>query len=85
VVFGDGDMIRPEHKIKFYQLLGGGLKDAGWNREHMPKNRLAIIPDHTHDEAFAHMRMAETVLPFLNGERGTKSSAEQAKAQPPRK
>ncbi|HMI83742.1 MAG TPA: alpha/beta hydrolase [Polyangiaceae bacterium] len=66
LVFGDGDMIRPEHEIKFYQLLGGGLKDAGWNREHMPKNRLAIIPDQTHYEAFANTRMAETVLPFFN-------------------
>src|SRR6185503_7473444 len=42
LVFGDADMIRPEHEVKFYQLLGGGLKDAGWNRESMAKNRLAI-------------------------------------------
>jgi pimeloyl-ACP methyl ester carboxylesterase len=67
LVFGDADMIRPEHEIKFYQLLGGGLRDAGWMREHMPKNRLAVIPDMTHYEAFANTRMAETVMPFLNG------------------
>ncbi len=24
LVFGDSDMYRPEHVIKFYQLLGGG-------------------------------------------------------------
>ena len=85
LVFGDADMIRPEHEIKFYQLLGGGLKDAGWNRENMPKNRLAIVPDVTHYEAFATPRVAETVLPFLNGERNPKSWADQVKAQPPRK
>src|SRR4029079_2253934 len=45
LVFGDADMVRPEHEIRFYQLLGGGLKDAGWNRESMPRNRLAILPD----------------------------------------
>ena len=45
LVYGDADMVRPEHEIKFYQLLGGGLKDAGWNRENMPRNRLAILPD----------------------------------------
>jgi pimeloyl-ACP methyl ester carboxylesterase len=67
LVFGDADMIRPEHQIKFYQLLGGGLKDAGWNRENMPKNRLAIIPDLTHYDVFTSSRMAETVMPFLNG------------------
>jgi pimeloyl-ACP methyl ester carboxylesterase len=85
LVFGDADMIRPEHEIKFYQLLGGGLKDAGWNRENMSKNRLAILPDVTHYEAFATPRMAETVLPFLNGESGAKTWAEQVKAQPPKK
>ena len=41
LVYGDADMIRPEHIVQFYQLLGGGLKDAGWQREHMSQNRLA--------------------------------------------
>jgi pimeloyl-ACP methyl ester carboxylesterase len=81
LVFGDSDMIRPEHEIKFYQLLGGGLKDAGWNREAMPRNRLAILPDVTHYEMFATPRLAETVLPFLNGQSGARSWADQVKAQ----
>jgi pimeloyl-ACP methyl ester carboxylesterase len=85
LAFGDADMIRPEHQVKFYQLLGGGLKDAGWNRENMPKNRLAIIPDMTHYEAFASNRAAATVLPFLNGQSGVKSWGENAKAQPAKK
>jgi pimeloyl-ACP methyl ester carboxylesterase len=67
LVFGDADGIRPEHAVKFYQLLGGGLRDAGWNRENMSRNRLAIIPDMTHYEAFSTSRVAETVLPFLDG------------------
>jgi pimeloyl-ACP methyl ester carboxylesterase len=77
LVFGDSDMFRPEHIVKFYQLLGGGLKDPGWMRENMPKNRLAIIPDVTHYELFAAPIFAETVLPFLNGKTGAKSWAEQ--------
>ena len=44
LIYGDSDMIRPEHIVEFYQKLGGGLKDAGWMREHMSKNRLAILP-----------------------------------------
>ena len=67
LVFGDSDMIRPEHIVSFYQLLGGGLKDAGWQREHMSKNRLAILPDLTHYEVFASPVFASTVLPFLSG------------------
>jgi len=77
LVYGDSDMIRPEHIVDFYQLLGGGLKDAGWMREHMSRNRLAILPDLTHYEAFMAPQMAHTVVPFLNGQSGMKSWAEQ--------
>ena len=70
LVYGDGDMFRPEHIVKFYQLLGGGLKDAGWQREHMSKNQLAILPDLTHYEMFMAPQLARTVLPFLDGKSG---------------
>jgi len=68
LVYGDADMIRPEHAVSFYQLLGGGLKDAGWTREHMSRNRLAILPDLTHYEMGAAPILAPTVLPFLDGQ-----------------
>lgn len=67
LIFGDSDSIRLEHQLKFYQLLGGGRGDAGWNREMMPPNRLAIVPDMTHYEAFAATRVADIALPFLDG------------------
>jgi pimeloyl-ACP methyl ester carboxylesterase len=79
LVYGDSDMIRPEHIVSFYQLLGGGLKDAGWMREHMSRNRLAILPDLTHYEMFAAPVLATTVLPFLNGESGARSWSEQVR------
>lgn len=71
LVFGDSDMYRPEHVVKFYQLLGGGLRDAGWQREHMSKNRLAIIPGATHYDIFLSPQLPATVMPFLNGESST--------------
>jgi pimeloyl-ACP methyl ester carboxylesterase len=70
LVYGDSDMIRLDHVVEFYNLLGGGLKDAGWMREHMARNRLAILPDLTHYEMFVAPAFARTVLPFLNGESG---------------
>jgi pimeloyl-ACP methyl ester carboxylesterase len=76
LVYGDSDMVRPEHIVEFYQLLGGGLRDAGWMREHMSQNRLAILPDLTHYEAFMAPAMARTVLPFLDGVSGGPSWAE---------
>jgi pimeloyl-ACP methyl ester carboxylesterase len=68
LVYGDSDMFRPEHIVEFYHLLGGGLRDAGWQRETMSRNRLAIIPDQTHYDVFASAALVPTVLPFLNGE-----------------
>jgi len=79
LVYGDSDMIRLEHIMRFYQLLGGGQRDAGWQREHMSKNRLAILPDLTHYETFMAPQMAATVLPFLNGESVAPSWANQVK------
>ena len=59
LVYGDSDMLRPEHIVQFYQLLGGGLRDAGWGREHMSENRLAILPNLTHYEVFSSPALAE--------------------------
>ncbi|RNF82555.1 alpha/beta fold hydrolase [Montanilutibacter psychrotolerans] len=80
LVYGDGDMLRPEHEVAFYQLLGGGLRDAGWGREAMSRNRLAILPDLTHYEIFASPRLVSAVLPFLDGRSDVKSWAQQADA-----
>ena len=77
LVYGDADMYRLEHIMSFYQLLGGGLRDAGWMREHMSQNRLAIIPDQTHYDIFLSPALTSTVRPFLDGKSGSKSWAEQ--------
>jgi len=79
LVYGDSDMYRPEHIVEFYHLLGGGLRDPGWMREHMSQNRLAILPNLTHYEMFSSPELATAVLPFLDGTMGSpKSWAQQA-------
>jgi pimeloyl-ACP methyl ester carboxylesterase len=77
LAFGDSDMFRPDHIVDFYRRLGGGLKDAGWQREHQSANRLAILPDLTHYDIFLDPDLARTVLPFLDGKRKSHSWAEQ--------
>jgi pimeloyl-ACP methyl ester carboxylesterase len=74
LVYADSDMFRPEHIVEFYQLLGGGLRDAGWMREHMSRNRLAILPDQTHYDIFLAPELGHTVLRFLDGKNGVESS-----------
>jgi len=81
LVYGDSDMFRYEHIVEFYHLLGGGLKDAGWQREHMSQNRLAILPDLTHYEMFTTPAMAYATLPFLDGKSGAKSWAEMVREE----
>jgi pimeloyl-ACP methyl ester carboxylesterase len=76
LIYGDSDMFRPEHEVKFYKLLGGGLKDAGWQREHMSQNRLAILPDVTHYEMGVAPQMVDAALPFLSGAGRAKSRDE---------
>jgi pimeloyl-ACP methyl ester carboxylesterase len=73
LVYGDSDMYKPEHEIKFFQLLGGGLKDAGWMRENLSQNRLAILPNRTHYDIFFAPELVTTTLPFLDGETKVKS------------
>ncbi|RUX04086.1 alpha/beta hydrolase [Mesorhizobium sp. M8A.F.Ca.ET.059.01.1.1] len=73
LAYGDSDMYKPEHEIKFYQMLGGGLKDAGWMRENLSQNRLAILPNRTHYDVFFAPELTAAALPFLDGQAKVKS------------
>jgi pimeloyl-ACP methyl ester carboxylesterase len=73
LVFGDSDMFTTPHMAEFYNLLGGNVRDAGWQRENMSENRLAIIPDQTHYDMCYAPELVPTVLPFLDGVRKTES------------
>jgi hypothetical protein len=47
----------------------------------MSRARLAIIPDVTHYEMFLSPDLPRTILPFLDGESGSKSWADHVKEQ----
>ena len=67
LVVGDADMWRPEASVDFFKLLGGGQRDGGWQREHVTKHRLAILPGRTHYDLFVAPELVGTVRPFLDG------------------
>ncbi len=81
LVSGDADMIRLDHVVQFYKLLGGAQQDAGFMREHMSRNRLAILPNVTHYETFMSPSMTAVVLPFINGVGSAPSWANQVDAK----
>ncbi len=70
LVVGDADMWRPEGSVEFFKLLGGGQRDGGWQREHVTKHRLAILPGRTHYDIFLAPELVRTVRPFLDGKEG---------------
>ncbi len=75
VVVGDADSVRTSHAVEFFELLGGGKADAGWDGSGMPNARLAILPATTHYDIFSSPALASTVAPFLaapmpEGQRG---------------
>jgi pimeloyl-ACP methyl ester carboxylesterase len=48
LAYGDADSIPPSHAADFFSLLGGGLRDAGWDGGLPGPSRLAILPGSTH-------------------------------------
>jgi pimeloyl-ACP methyl ester carboxylesterase len=66
IVVGDADSVRTAHAVEFFELLGGGRADAGWDGSGMPKARLAILPATTHYDIFASPELASAVAPFLD-------------------
>ena len=65
-VYANADAVRPEHIVRFYRLLGGGLRDASWDGSARSVTRLAILPGHTHYDTFASPELAAAVVPFLD-------------------
>jgi pimeloyl-ACP methyl ester carboxylesterase len=65
LVYGDSDMFELEHIMRFYQLLGGGLRDACWDGSGMTRHRLAILPGVTHYTMSDAPELAEAALGFL--------------------
>ena len=67
IVVGDADGLPPSHAVEFFELLGGGKRDAGFDRSGMTKHRLAILPGVTHYDINLAPSLAQAVIPFLDG------------------
>jgi len=65
LIVGDADSVRTAHAVAFFELLGGGRKDAGWDGSGMSSSRLAILPSVTHYSIFDSPALASIVVPFL--------------------
>jgi len=66
LVAADADGVMPGHMVEFFKLLGGSLKDAGWDGAGRPASQLAIIPGETHYTLFMSPALSDVIMPFLN-------------------
>jgi pimeloyl-ACP methyl ester carboxylesterase len=66
IVVGDADSVRTAHAVEFFELLGDGKADAGWDRSEMPNAQLAILPATTHYDIFSSPTLASAVTSFLD-------------------
>jgi pimeloyl-ACP methyl ester carboxylesterase len=66
IVAGDADGLPPRHAVEFFELLGGGLRDASWDRSGMTAHRLSILPGVTHYDINVAPSLAVAVAGFLD-------------------
>jgi pimeloyl-ACP methyl ester carboxylesterase len=67
LVIGDADGMPPCHAVEFFGLLGGGQRDASWDRSGMTHHRLAILPGVTHYDITVVPALSAAAIPFLDG------------------
>lgn len=66
IVVGDADSVRTAHAVEFFELLGGGKRDGGWDGSGISNARLSVLPGVTHYDSFSSPAMASAVKQFLD-------------------
>lgn len=64
LIIGDSDIIRPEHAVKMFRLLGGGVPgdSAG-----LPNSQLAVLPGTSHVTLVHRADLLLSIIPpFLD-------------------
>ena len=65
LIIGDSDLVRPEHAVEMFRLLGGGV--FGDTPAGLPKSQLAILPGTSHVTLPSKVDMLLAMVPaFLN-------------------
>ena len=66
LVVADADGFPVAHAAEFFGLLGGGLRDAGWDGAGRPRHRLAVLPGRTHYDVLGAPTLPEVVAEFCS-------------------
>ena len=66
IACADADIFPPSHAAEFFGLLGGGLRDPGWDGARRPMARLAVLPGLTHYTICNAPALLTAVVEFLD-------------------
>src|SRR5882672_6677461 len=65
LVFADNDSVSQKHIAGFFALLGGGVKEPGWQNSQLSKARLAIVPGYSHYNFVSATELAPIIDKYL--------------------
>jgi pimeloyl-ACP methyl ester carboxylesterase len=65
LLFTDNDSIPQEQIAKFFKLLGGGIKEPGWQNTQLTRSRLAVVPGYSHYNFISSPEVPQIVDKFL--------------------
>jgi len=65
LVFSDNDSVSQQHIADFFALLGGGLKEPGWQNTQLSRSRLAIVPGYSHYNFITSPEVPQIIGTFL--------------------
>jgi pimeloyl-ACP methyl ester carboxylesterase len=65
LVFADNDSVSQKHIAEFFALLGGGVKEPGWQNTQLSRARLAIVPGYSHYNFVSAPELAPIIDKYL--------------------
>jgi pimeloyl-ACP methyl ester carboxylesterase len=65
LVFADNDSVSQRHIAEFFALLGGGVKEPGWQNTQLSRSRLAIVTGYSHYNLLTSPEVPRIVDRFL--------------------
>src|SRR5919202_5209376 len=65
LVFADNDSVPQRQVAEFFALVGGGLKEPGWQNTQLSRSRLAVVPGYSHYNLIASPEVPRIVGKFL--------------------
>jgi pimeloyl-ACP methyl ester carboxylesterase len=65
LVFADNDSVSQKHIAEFFALLGGGVREPGWQNTQLSKARLAIVPGYSHYNFVSAPELAPIIHKYL--------------------